>query len=149
MQLEEPVGTVRIMVVEDHVSIRQALTHMLNLEPGFSVVSQAGSLAEARGALVEVDVVILDLTLPDGNGIELMKDLHDLKQDTMVLVLSASTSYRQYARAIEEGAAGVMHKSASMEEIIDAVHRVKTPFRVFCTLELLIARQQATPTPEN
>src|SRR5215211_1492893 len=103
MHLEEQLRTTRIMIVEDHLSIRQALAHMLNLEPGFTVVAQAGSLAEAREVLEEVDVVILDLGLPDGNGIELMKDLHELKHDTMVLVLSASTSYQQHALAIEEG----------------------------------------------
>jgi DNA-binding NarL/FixJ family response regulator len=122
MHVGERPRTIRIMIVEDHASIRQALAHMLNLEPRFSVVSQAGSLAEAREAMEEVDVVILDLGLPDGNGIELLQDLHDLKQDTMVLVLSASTSYQQYALAIEEGAAAVMHKSTSMDEIIDAIH---------------------------
>ena len=124
MHLEEQLRTTRIMIVEDHLSIRQALAHMLNLEPGFTVVAQAGSLAEAREVLEEVDVVILDLGLPDGNGIELMKDLHELKHDTMVLVLSASTSYQQYALAIEEGAAGVLHKSTSMEEIIDTIQRL-------------------------
>ena len=124
VQIEERVRVVRIMIVEDHVSVRQALAHMLDLEPGFSVVAQVGSLAEAREELEKVDVAILDLALPDGNGIDLIEDLHALKHDTMVLVLSASISNQQYAQAVEAGAAGIVHKSASIEEIIDSVKRL-------------------------
>ena len=125
MQVEEIVKTVRIMIVEDHASVRQALAHMLGLQPGFSVVAQAGSLAEAREAIEEVDVAVLDIALPDGNGIELIEDLHEIKSDTMVLVLSGSISRQQYARAVEAGAAGIMHKSASIDEIVDAISRLE------------------------
>jgi DNA-binding NarL/FixJ family response regulator len=122
---EEPGQQVRIMIVEDHVSFRQALAHMLDLEPGFSVVAQTGSLAETRGVEPgEIDIAIVDMALPDGEGTDLIKDLHKSEDRVVVLVLSGSVSRRQHARAIEAGAAGVMHKSSSIEEIVDAVRRL-------------------------
>lgn len=117
-------GAARIIIVEDHASVRQSLAHMLDLQPGFRVVAQAGSLAEARELMQEVDVAVIDLALPDGNGIELIGDLHALKPDIMALILSGSISRRQHARAVEAGAAGIMHKSASLEEIVDAIERL-------------------------
>lgn len=124
MQIGEVPDQVRIMVVEDHLLVRQSLVHMLDLQSGFRVVVQAGTLEEAREVIEEVDVAVLDLALPDGNAIELIKDLHALKEDTMVLILSGSISSRQHARAVEAGAAGIMHKSASVEEIVQAIKRL-------------------------
>ncbi|HET7480760.1 MAG TPA: response regulator transcription factor [Rubrobacteraceae bacterium] len=123
---EEPIESVRIMVVEDHSSFRQALAHMLDLEPGFSVVAEAGTLAEARKRSKEKpDVAIVDMALPDGEGTELIRELHKSGDRVTALVLSGSLSRRQYARAVEAGAAGVMHKTSSIEEIVDAVRRLK------------------------
>ncbi|HEX2728960.1 MAG TPA: response regulator transcription factor [Rubrobacteraceae bacterium] len=116
---------VRIMVVEDHSSFRQALAHMLDLEPGFRVVATAGDLAEALKVPTDnVDVAIVDMALPDGEGTELIRALHKSGDRVTALVLSGSLSRRQYARAVEAGAAGVMHKSSSIEEIVDAVKRL-------------------------
>ena len=66
--------TTRILLVEDHASFRQALAFMFNREEQFSVVGQAGSLAEAREAASEADVAVVDLGLPDGDGIDLVEE---------------------------------------------------------------------------
>ena len=114
----------RILVVEDHAAFRQALTFVLDQEPDFTVVAQVGFLAEARGALHDVDVAIVDLQLPDGSGLELVQPLCLANPHGAVLILTASGDRRQYAQAIMAGAAGVTHKSAALSEIVGAVRQL-------------------------
>jgi PAS domain S-box-containing protein len=115
---------VRILLVEDHASFRQAAATVLELETEFTVVGQAGSLAEARQVLDGVDVAIIDLGLPDGYGGELIKELRTVNPHAIALVLTASIDRVEIARAAEFGAAGILHKSADMDEVVNAVRRL-------------------------
>jgi PAS domain S-box-containing protein len=115
----------RILLVDDHASFRQAVASTLDREPRFIAVGQAGSLAEAREMLRGVDVAIVDLGLPDGYGGELIKDLRAASPQAQALVLSASQDRAEIARAVESGAAGVLHKSASMDEVVEAIRRLR------------------------
>jgi len=113
----------RILLVEDHASFRQTLAILFEREPEFEVVGQAGTLAEARRVLrrVEVDMAVVDLSLPDGQGTELIEEIgEEAGPNLAVLVLTASVDRAVHARAVEAGAAGVLHKSAEVDEIIDA-----------------------------
>jgi DNA-binding NarL/FixJ family response regulator len=115
----------RVVLVEDHVSFRQALAYMFDREPDFEVAGQAGSFAEARELLkLAADVALVDLGLPDGDGALLIRELREANSHVTILVLTASVDREQIARAVEAGAAGVMHKSSSLEEILDAVRRL-------------------------
>jgi PAS domain S-box-containing protein len=116
---------VRILLVEDHASFREAVASLFERELGFTVVGQAGSLAEARKILDGIDVAIIDLGLPDGYGGELIKELRKTNPQAQALVLSATLDQAEIARAVENGAAGVLHKSAGMEEVVDAVRRLR------------------------
>ncbi|MDZ4718264.1 MAG: response regulator transcription factor [Roseiflexaceae bacterium] len=115
---------IRVLLVDDHTAIRQALAFLFAQDQHFNVVGQAGTLAEARILLTDVDVAIVDLDLPDGNGVDLIHDLHAQNPKGMVLILTASSDRLHHARAVEAGAAGVMHKSAQAAEIIDATRRL-------------------------
>ncbi len=119
----------RILLVEDHVSFRQALAFMFEREPEFEVVGQVGSVDEARklpgGLLKDVEVAVVDLALPDGDGLELIEDLSSNEPQIMTLVLSASLESGRFARAIEAGAGGVLHKSTPIKDIIEAVRRLE------------------------
>jgi DNA-binding NarL/FixJ family response regulator len=119
----------RILLVEDHASFRQALAFMFEREPEFIVAGQAGSLAEARAFMRKVpdgiDVAVVDLALPDGDGFGLIEELAS-HPDVMTLVLSASLEPSRFARAVEAGAAGVLHKSAAIGEVVEAVRRLKS-----------------------
>jgi len=116
----------RILLVEDHASFRQTLAFVFDRETEFEVVAQAGSLAEARKVIdgLEADLGVMDLTLPDGEGIELIKDLRAANPQFAALVLTASLDRAEHARAVESGAAGIMHKSAGVDEILDATRRL-------------------------
>jgi RNA polymerase sigma factor (sigma-70 family) len=115
---------IRVLLVDDHSAFRQPLAFMLNREPDISIVGQAAMLAEARTMLSGIDVAVVDLDLPDGNGVDLVRDLRQASPHGKVLVLTGSASRFDQARAVEAGAAGVMHKAAPLEEIIGAVKRL-------------------------
>lgn len=104
---------------------------MFEQEPDFAVVAQAGSLAEARRALKKlaersesVSVAVVDVNLPDGEGTELTGDLRVLAPRCAVLILSAVTEREQLARAVEQGASGLLHKSARIKDVIAAARRL-------------------------
>ncbi len=125
----EASGKTRIMLVEDHASFRQALAFMFDREPEFEVVEQAGTLAEAReiarSSLAGVDVAVVDLALPDGDGLNFIQESSRERPDLSTLVLSASLEPGRLARAVEAGASGVLHKSTPIKEIVDAVRRLR------------------------
>ncbi len=134
----------RVLLVDDHPSFRQALGFMLRREPGIDAVAQAGTLAEARGVLAgsadgggEIDVAVLDLDLPDGYGADLIKDVHAACPDARVLILTASTDRYDAARAVEAGADGVLLKTATIEEILDAVRRLAAGERLLSQREVI------------
>jgi DNA-binding NarL/FixJ family response regulator len=116
----------RILLIEDHASFRQTLALVFDQEPEFEVVAQAGTLAEARHAMhgSEADLGVIDLSLPDGEGTELIEELREANPDFAALVLTASLERTEHARAVEAGAASVLHKSADVDTILDATRRL-------------------------
>jgi DNA-binding NarL/FixJ family response regulator len=116
----------RLLLVEDHASFRQTLALVFDQEPDFEVVAQAGTVAEARLVMAdrETDLAVLDLSLPDGEGVELIEDLREANPHFAALVLTASLDRAEHARAVEAGAAGVLHKSADVDEILDSTRRL-------------------------
>jgi DNA-binding NarL/FixJ family response regulator len=102
------------------------MTDLLGLEPDLEVVAQAGSLAEARGyaSMASFDVAVLDLGLPDGNGADLIAELHEANPSAAVLVLSASLDARNVERATEAGADEILDKLANPSEVVSAIRRL-------------------------
>ena len=99
---------------------------LLQSQPDLEVTSQAGSLAEARSevAAAKFDVVVLDLGLPDGNGADLIAELHEANPDGSVLIMSASLHPTNIERAMRAGAAEVLDKLSSPREVIGTVRRL-------------------------
>ena len=116
----------RLLLVEDHASFRQALKFLLNLRPDMRVVAECGSLAGCRAleGLGSVDVALLDLMLPDGDGTELIVVLRRANPGVKVLVLSASIEPGLAERAAEARADGVLNKATALTEIVDEVARL-------------------------
>jgi DNA-binding NarL/FixJ family response regulator len=115
---------IRVLLVDDHASFRQPLAFILEREPDITVVGQAGTLAEARGLLHGVDIAVIDLALPDGNGMELIKELHRASPQSQALVLTGRGDPVEYARAVEAGAAGVLQKAVGIGDVVEAVRRL-------------------------
>ena len=103
-------ASICLLLVDDHAAFRKPLAMILEREPDLVVVAQAGSLAEARAVLPEiagrVDVALVDLQLPDGDGVEVVRDVRVLHPQSRMLVLTAVIDPAHHARAIDAGAAG-------------------------------------------
>jgi DNA-binding NarL/FixJ family response regulator len=121
---EDGAEQVRVLLVEDHAAVREAMASALERDAGLRIVGQAASLGEARALLDDVDVAVLDLGLPDGYGADLIAELRNVNPRAQALVLSATLDRGDIARAVERGAAGVVNKTASLDEVVDAVRRV-------------------------
>jgi DNA-binding NarL/FixJ family response regulator len=134
---------IRIMVVDDHDTFRDPLAFMLERESDLTVVARPRSLSEAREVLdsaeLAVDVAIVDLNLPDGSGTDLIKDLRSSRPHAKALVLSAVSEQRYLAEAIEAGAAGVMHKSTPMSDLVEAVRRLAAGGQLLTQQEVIEA----------
>jgi DNA-binding NarL/FixJ family response regulator len=117
---------IKIMLVDDHAVFRKALSFVLAHQDDMEVVSQAGTLRDARETLHEhaVDIAVVDLSLPDGDGVDLIRDLRRANPHAAILVLSASDRRRDFARAVEAGASGICQKTADVNEVLGAIRRL-------------------------
>ena len=115
---------IRVMVVEDHPDFRDLMEILLARQSDIKLVAQAGSLAEARNHAVrlEFDVAVLDLGLPDGDGVDLIADLRRANPEVGVLVLSASLDTASIERAAE--ADEIMDKLAPLDEVLGTLRRL-------------------------
>jgi DNA-binding NarL/FixJ family response regulator len=133
VSLEDDMSTtepLKVMLVEDHIAFRQALTYLLSDDTELEVVAQAGSLAEAREALdgggiqAPLDVAVLDLALPDGDGRELIGELKRSHPDIRIMVLSATVWAEEAEEVRRAGADAVLDKVRSYLTIADEVRRL-------------------------
>jgi DNA-binding NarL/FixJ family response regulator len=116
---------IRVMLVEDHAAFRQSLASLLGREPDLEVVAQAGSLAQARQMLdTPLDVAVLDLALPDGDGRDLIGELRQRNAGISVLVLTVMLGPSHLDEVLKAGADAVLHKVASPQTIVEEVRRL-------------------------
>jgi DNA-binding NarL/FixJ family response regulator len=117
---------IRVMIVDDHPDFRDLMEVLLNGQSDIKLVSQAGSLVEGRTRAVnsELDVAVLDLGLPDGNGVDLIGDLRRSNPDVGVLILSASLDAASLERATEAHADEIMDKLAPLDEVLATIRRL-------------------------
>lgn len=123
---------VKVMVVDDHPMWRDAVARDL-AEAGFEVVATAGDGPQAvrRAQAAGPDVLVLDLNLPGLPGVEVCRELVRGNPQLRVLVLSASGEHADVLEAVKSGATGYLVKSASTEELIDAVRSTAAGDPVF------------------
>jgi len=114
------------MHVEDHADFRDLMQILLDGQSDIELVAQAGSLVEARvqAATSEFDVAVLDLGLPDGNGLDLIPDLRQANPDVGVLILSANLDPAGSEQATSTGADEIMDKLAPLDEVLDSVRKL-------------------------
>jgi DNA-binding NarL/FixJ family response regulator len=118
----------RLLLVDDHAAFRQPLAFMLEREPDMMVIAQADSVAAARHIVPtlpeQIDVALVDLRLPDGLGIDVVREVRQANPRSHSLLITADTDRLQHARALEAGASGVINKTAQLTDILDAIRRV-------------------------
>lgn len=116
----------RILVVDDHPVVRQGLTLLIDREADLEVCGEADGLAEAIRAYRDLspDLTIADLTLKNGSGIELIKELVALDERVMILVVSMHDETLFAERALRAGAKGYIRKEETTEKMADAIRAV-------------------------
>ena len=116
----------RILIVDDHPVMRMGLVQLINSRAGFEVCGEAGSVKEAMEqiAALKPDMVLLDMALPDGHGLEVLKDIAALYEDLDVLVLSSNDESVYAERALRAGARGYIMKEAAATHLVGAIETV-------------------------
>ncbi len=117
---------IRVLVVDDHAIVRTGICRLLDAEVDIEVINQTGSGHEAVRLCRELtpDVVVLDYSLPDLDGMETTRQIVELNNGSRVLILTMYANEEYATRLIRTGAAGFVVKAASSEELLAAVRKV-------------------------
>jgi DNA-binding NarL/FixJ family response regulator len=123
---EASTGITRVLLVDDHPVVRQGLAQLINGESDMEVCGQAESASEALKAIKqdEPDAAVVDISLKDSNGIELIKDLKVRHPQLPVLVLSMHDESFYAERCLRAGARGYITKEEAIETVLTAIRRV-------------------------
>jgi two-component system invasion response regulator UvrY len=145
---------IKILVVDDHTMVRSALCRLLENESDIKVVAQTGSGHQAVELCKEMkpDLVLLDYSLPDLDGLETTRQIVGLEAGVKVLILTMYANEEYATRLIRAGASGFIVKAASTDELLMAIRKVaqKGIFVSPQVLEKMVGRmgQKETETPE-
>jgi DNA-binding NarL/FixJ family response regulator len=117
---------IRVLLVDDHEIVRRGLRDLLDGEPGIEVVAEAGSAAEGltRAQATSPDVAVVDVRLPDGDGVALCRSLRSLDPPPACLVLTAFDDEPALVEAILAGASGYLLKQVRGQDVVHAVREV-------------------------
>jgi DNA-binding NarL/FixJ family response regulator len=123
---ETKVARVRILVADDHPIVREALKKLLVLEEDFDVVGEAGNGREVLERVRELDpdVLLLDLRMPDLDGLATLQALRQTNQRTRVIILTASESKSEFVQAMKLGCSGIMLKQTASDLIATCIRKV-------------------------
>ena len=117
---------VAILLVDDHEVVRMGLKTLLDRREGFSVVGEAGSVADAISAArqTQPDVIVMDIRLPDGNGVEACREIRGELPDTKVIMLTSYADDEAVYGSIMAGASGYLLKQSRGQSLAEAIERV-------------------------
>jgi two-component system response regulator NreC len=119
---------IRILLADDHTILRAGLKMMLNAQPDMEVIGEAqdGRQALHEAQRLQPDVILMDITMPDMNGIEATKQIKRVQPEIKVLVLTMHEHDEYIFQALRAGASGYMLKEAADTELITALHVVQS-----------------------
>jgi DNA-binding NarL/FixJ family response regulator len=117
---------IRVFLVDDHEVVRRGVRDLLDMDDGLEVVGEAGNVEEAmrRVGPADPDVAVLDVRLPDGNGVELCRDLRSQNPDLRCVILTSFGDDEALFDAIMAGASAYVLKQVRGSDLVDAVRRV-------------------------
>jgi len=144
---------IRVLVVDDHAVVRKGILALLATEPGIEVVGEASTGLEAveRAESLRPGVVLMDLKLPDLDGVEAMRRIRARHPETQILVLTSFSSDALLFPAVKAGAVGYLLKDARPEELVQAIRNSaegKTSLTPAVARRLLAEFSQQKPLPE-
>lgn len=117
---------IRVAIVEDHQVLTDALKLMLEIEEGFEFVGSADTFASARKLIASTmaDVILLDVLLPDGNGLDLVAILKGLGREIKVVVFTGYPDEKMLMRSVDLGVEGFITKDCSLQELFAGIRQV-------------------------
>jgi DNA-binding NarL/FixJ family response regulator len=122
----QPVGEINVFLLDDHEIVRRGVRELLEAEPDITVIGEAGTAASAlaRIPVLKPDVAVLDVRLPDGNGIMVCRELRSMMPDLACLMLTSFGDDEALFDAIMAGAAGYVLKQIRGTDLVGAVRTV-------------------------
>src|SRR6478752_5942762 len=140
-----------VLLVDDHELIRQGLARAFEREDGMTVVGQAGSVAEGVSLWrsLEPDVVVTDLQMPDGSGLDVVRAIRQESESTGAVVLTMHAGDDQIFAAMEAGASAFVGKDTRATEVVSAArHAAVAPRTFLCAgLSQAVMRRATAPAP--
>jgi len=123
---ETQTAKAKVLLVDDHPIVRQGLGQLINEEPDLSIVGEAEDFQQALAAIdtANPDVAIVDISLKDRSGIELIKEIRAKRPDLPILVLSMHDESLHAERVLRAGAKGYIMKQEATEQVMNAIRRV-------------------------
>jgi NarL family two-component system response regulator LiaR len=131
---------IKVLVVDDHVIVRKGIRALLATEPNIEVIGEAknGQEAIAESERLQPDVILMDLVMPEMDGIEAIRYITDHQPGARILVLTSFATDEKVFPAIKSGALGYLLKDSNPEELVQAIHQV---YRGESSLHPTIARK--------
>ena len=138
--MAETEAPIRVMLVDDHAVVREGLRSYLELEESLDVVGEASNGREAvrRARELEPDVILMDLLMPEMDGIAATKAIREAHPNIKVIVLTSFVEEEQVVPAIQAGANGYLLKNVSAQELVRAI---QAAFHGQAQLDPLVARK--------
>lgn len=124
--------SIKIVIADDHLVVRMGLVSLISLEPGMSVVGEAedGESAVELVRRLHPDVVVMDVMMPQMNGVEATEKIAAEFPDTRILLLTTFSASNEVVQALDAGAAGAIVKDSSQQELIAAIKDIASGKRV-------------------
>jgi len=121
--MSEPI---RLLIVDDHELVREGLIAMMGVEPDLNVVGQAANGQEAveLARSLRPDVILLDLAMPQMDGIEATREIKSENPDARILIITSFSEDEKVYQAVKAGALGYLMKDSSPEDLMRAIHDV-------------------------
>jgi DNA-binding NarL/FixJ family response regulator len=148
--------TLKVLLVDDHAVVREGVAAMLGAQDDMEVVGQAGSLAEGQALLDRAltgpvngrVVAIIDVTMPDGSGLSLVRSARERSKDIGLVVLTMLSDDSSLLEALDAGASALVRKSSPSEQVISAVRRAAEMPLEFSASGLAEAMRRRSEAPQ-
>src|SRR5918993_1647714 len=142
--MEDRQQVLSVLLVDDHELIRQGLARAFERTPDFTVAGEAGSVSDGvtLAGRLQPDVVVTDVRLPDGTGLDLVRQLRSNKPELGIVVLTMYAGDEQLFGALEAGASAFVSKDSPSEDVLAAARHASVSPRSFAAADLAGAMQR-------
>ncbi|MDO7869286.1 response regulator transcription factor [Nocardioides jiangxiensis] len=152
MNIHTDAPKTRVLLVDDHELIRQGLARAFERDPQMEIVGQAGTVSQALAAYdaLRPDVIVTDLQLPDGTGLDIVRSIRQNDDRTGLVVLTMHAGDDHVFAAMEAGASGFVGKDSPSSEVLGAArHAVVAPRTFLCSSLAAAMMRRATQTAQR